>query len=72
MTKNELKDHAIKHGCKLNPPGNYKADVIYFFNPKNHKRAWLSLPFNDNPLPDFAIDSFCARLGIPVPGERER
>ncbi|MFW5879926.1 MAG: hypothetical protein ACOCUV_03790 [bacterium] len=72
MTKNELKNYAIKHGCEIILPDHTKADIIRFKNPKNKKSAYLRLPFNDRQLRGFTICKFCSELGIPIPDKHAR
>lgn len=71
MTKNDLKDYAISHGCNIQLPDQYKANIIRVNNPKNKKTSYLRLPFDNSPLEDFTIYKFCIELGIPIPEKQQ-
>jgi len=67
MTKADLRDWVVSEGCEIKTLPEYKANVIYFVNPKTGDEAWIDLPFNDKPLNDYTVFRICCKLRIPVP-----
>jgi len=45
MTKADLRDWVVSEGCEIKTLPEYKANVIYFVNPKTGDEAWIDLPY---------------------------
>lgn len=71
MKRSDLFDWIVAHGCETEFLDQYKANVIYFVNPKNNCRAWLNLPINDTPVKDYTVCRICSSLQIEVPSQSD-
>ena len=67
MSKLDLMDWIVGHGCETILLPEYKANVIFFRNPKTGGEAYLDLPLSDNPVRDGMVYRACFLLGIPIP-----
>ncbi len=71
MTRADLFDWIMAHGCNQQPLYEYKAKVIYFINPKTGAKAWLNLPIDERPVRDYTIYRICLSLQIPIPTQSD-
>ena len=67
MTREDLYDWVMTHGCEQIVLPEIKARVIRFVNPKNQQTAHLSLPIDDRKVKDNQAYQICSSLGIEVP-----
>lgn len=67
MTRADLYDWVLAHGCNVNPLAEHKAKVIRIYNPKNEREAFIALPLSEVPVYDFTVCKVCSKLGIPIP-----
>ncbi len=67
MTKADLCDWVIAHGCTTELLPEFKARVIYLVNPKNDCEVWLDLPIDNKPMRANTVCKICSDLQIPIP-----
>lgn len=69
MTRADLYDWVIAHGCKIETIADYnKANVIKVVNPANNRHCYLDLPIDDKPAKDYYVCKVCmVWLLIPLP-----
>lgn len=67
MTRADLYDWVMFHGCEQVVLPEIKARVVMFVNPKNKERAYIPLPMDERPVKDNQVYRVCCSLGIEIP-----
>jgi hypothetical protein len=67
MTKQDLFDWCISHGCKIVPMPNSTIGSVMIRHDENEKQIASDVRGMDKPVSDNYVCLICTRLGIQIP-----
>ena len=68
MTKADLRDWFMAHGCTIEPLKDYfQGNSVKVLNPKNQRHVYMDMPIDERPVKSYSVCKECMILGIPIP-----
>lgn len=67
MTREDLSDYLVAHGCEMRPYEGVGPAIVVFHNPKTGRSAFIKAPLDETVTLEATVFKICYELGIEPP-----